>query len=144
MVVQLEDIAWNQVPSGASPRRQLGFNTQGIQFLAAHPKAGFRTFILAGPTIDRKPAKGLILGLGQQAVLGPLEVVVIQHNAIHRHHLLPCEALDAGAANHSRIGPIINLAWLEERSEEHTSELQSRENLVCRLLLEKKNQRVQA
>src|SRR5690606_41710068 len=28
---------------------------------------------------------------------------------------------------------------LSERSEEHTSELQSRENLVCRLLLEKKN-----
>src|SRR5690606_41368356 len=27
------------------------------------------------------------------------------------------------------------------RSEEHTSELQSRENLVCRLLLEKKNNR---
>src|SRR5690606_39971942 len=27
---------------------------------------------------------------------------------------------------------------LAERSEEHTSELQSRENLVCRLLLEKK------
>src|SRR5690606_40134958 len=26
----------------------------------------------------------------------------------------------------------------EDRSEEHTSELQSRENLVCRLLLEKK------
>src|SRR5690606_39705665 len=29
-------------------------------------------------------------------------------------------------------------AALEDRSEEHTSELQSRENLVCRLLLEKK------
>src|SRR5690606_41939504 len=29
-------------------------------------------------------------------------------------------------------------AW---RSEEHTSELQSRENLVCRLLLEKKNKK---
>src|SRR5690606_17847313 len=28
---------------------------------------------------------------------------------------------------------------VEKRSEEHTSELQSRENLVCRLLLEKKN-----
>src|SRR5436309_8535683 len=28
---------------------------------------------------------------------------------------------------------------LQARSEEHTSELQSRENLVCRLLLEKKN-----
>src|SRR5690606_169524 len=36
------------------------------------------------------------------------------------------------------------LSWsiktsLSRRSEEHTSELQSRENLVCRLLLEKKN-----
>src|SRR5690606_39656605 len=30
-------------------------------------------------------------------------------------------------------------ARLGVRSEEHTSELQSRENLVCRLLLEKKN-----
>src|SRR3989442_11731216 len=33
-------------------------------------------------------------------------------------------------------------AWIEhfhERSEEHTSELQSRPHLVCRLLLEKKN-----
>src|SRR5690606_39788688 len=30
------------------------------------------------------------------------------------------------------------MCW--ERSEEHTSELQSRENLVCRLLLEKKNE----
>src|SRR5690606_40341850 len=30
---------------------------------------------------------------------------------------------------------------IELRSEEHTSELQSRENLVCRLLLEKKKKR---
>src|SRR2546430_6467438 len=29
-------------------------------------------------------------------------------------------------------------AWYVERSEEHTSELQSQSNLVCRLLLEKK------
>src|SRR2546430_13548812 len=29
----------------------------------------------------------------------------------------------------------------EHRSEEHTSELQSQSNLVCRLLLEKKNKR---
>src|SRR5690606_41662381 len=34
------------------------------------------------------------------------------------------------------------LFWDEiKRSEEHTSELQSRENLVCRLLLEKKNKK---
>src|SRR5690606_39477723 len=31
-------------------------------------------------------------------------------------------------------------AKLDARSEEHTSELQSRENLVCRLLLEKKQE----
>src|SRR5690606_40856520 len=31
---------------------------------------------------------------------------------------------------------LLTFTW---RSEEHTSELQSRENLVCRLLLEKKN-----
>src|SRR2546430_11970740 len=32
----------------------------------------------------------------------------------------------------------LSLAVLESRSEEHTSELQSQSNLVCRLLLEKK------
>src|SRR5690606_41952283 len=37
---------------------------------------------------------------------------------------------DAGHADHEEIAG--------KRSEEHTSELQSRENLVCRLLLEKK------
>src|SRR2546430_11234988 len=31
--------------------------------------------------------------------------------------------------------------WGQARSEEHTSELQSQSNLVCRLLLEKKNSR---
>src|SRR5436309_10422469 len=36
-----------------------------------------------------------------------------------------------------RLGEIAEM--LASRSEEHTSELQSRENLVCRLLLEKKN-----
>src|SRR3712207_7897998 len=34
-------------------------------------------------------------------------------------------------------GGEVRLAWRIERSEEHTSELQSRQYLVCRLLLEK-------
>src|SRR2546430_12927567 len=34
---------------------------------------------------------------------------------------------------------ILNDAVFSHRSEEHTSELQSQSNLVCRLLLEKKN-----
>src|SRR5690606_39716671 len=40
-----------------------------------------------------------------------------------------------GAADTVLLGDVEN----DLRSEEHTSELQSRENLVCRLLLEKKN-----
>src|SRR2546421_9708099 len=35
-------------------------------------------------------------------------------------------------------GAVIELAGILARSEEHTSELQSRSDLVCRLLLEKK------
>src|SRR5690606_41347492 len=37
------------------------------------------------------------------------------------------------------LDTVKTLTGLPLRSEEHTSELQSRENLVCRLLLEKKN-----
>src|SRR5207302_8345463 len=42
---------------------------------------------------------------------------------------------------HRRYGALAGAgqADADVRSEEHTSELQSRENLVCRLLLEKKN-----
>src|SRR5690606_39337508 len=42
---------------------------------------------------------------------------------------------DGAANSHAAI----MVRALGIRSEEHTSELQSRENLVCRLLLEKKN-----
>ena len=69
------------------------------------------------------------------------------------------EMLDKAKAGHYAVGQfnINNLEWtksilltaqecnspvilgVSERSEEHTSELQSRQYLVCRLLLEKKN-----
>src|SRR3712207_7724174 len=39
-----------------------------------------------------------------------------------------------------RSGPVFTPANRIQRSEEHTSELQSRQYLVCRLLLEKKKQ----
>src|SRR5690606_39625119 len=45
------------------------------------------------------------------------------------------------------IGGFLAIYAIQElglRSEEHTSELQSRENLVCRLLLEKKKKQQQA
>src|SRR5258705_9677374 len=48
-------------------------------------------------------------------------------------HLLP--------ASNDRMRQAIDRAF-EERSEEHTSELQSLRHLVCRLLLEKKKKRI--
>src|SRR2546430_10244314 len=50
------------------------------------------------------------------------------------------ERLASLVANSCRIGR--NLVIDELRSEEHTSELQSQSNLVCRLLLEKKKRRI--
>src|SRR5690606_40819607 len=46
----------------------------------------------------------------------------------------------SGISNVASIQPwLLKILLVGNRSEEHTSELQSRENLVCRLLLEKKN-----
>src|SRR5690606_18459296 len=44
------------------------------------------------------------------------------------------DTIALGCTHYPFVEPLI-----DSRSEEHTSELQSRENLVCRLLLEKKN-----
>src|SRR3712207_7955626 len=45
----------------------------------------------------------------------------------------------AEAEEHAEVGPAVPVGVeRHERSEEHTSELQSRQYLVCRLLLEKK------
>src|SRR5690606_41795007 len=48
---------------------------------------------------------------------------------------------DVGVVAQGAIGGIGRLEGRQQRSEEHTSELQSRENLVCRLLLEKKKKK---
>src|SRR2546430_4434642 len=46
--------------------------------------------------------------------------------------------LSAGTDNNDYTSMHVRLWELPDRSEEHTSELQSQSNLVCRLLLEKK------
>src|SRR2546430_9679514 len=46
--------------------------------------------------------------------------------------------LDGQIARHDELLGLRRPARLSGRSEEHTSELQSQSNLVCRLLLEKK------
>src|SRR3712207_7253343 len=63
------------------------------------------------------------------------ERVVAQHLATLAHRAgvaLPVELAD------ERLGDVASTAAHWARSEEHTSELQSRQYLVCRLLLEKK------
>src|SRR3712207_8224557 len=64
--------------------------------------------------------------LGQLGDLGDAGEPVL---AVDVHGIGPAHALAAGAAERERV---------VLRSEEHTSELQSRQYLVCRLLLEKK------
>src|SRR5204863_9603899 len=61
-------------------------------------------------------------GAGWQSLQRNLPIVPIHDLAVKDNDLV--------AATHGRASP---------RSEEHTSELQSRRELVCRLLLEKKN-----
>src|SRR3712207_7371763 len=59
----------------------------------------------------------------------PLAPRFVADRSIERKRLVPIVLYDCGAC----------LAVVTVRSEEHTSELQSRQYLVCRLLLEKKN-----
>src|SRR5438874_8927965 len=61
---------------------------------------------------------------------------------VRRLHLEPNVGVGGSAANGERQVAARVVAHPEpvpHRSEEHTSELQSRRDLVCRLLLEKKN-----
>src|SRR5690606_42124581 len=67
----------------------------------------------------------------------------LRRRDVHARHVQPTvrdldlRLLDRvpGARQHDQLR---EARELQRRSEEHTSELQSRENLVCRLLLEKK------
>src|SRR2546427_4939484 len=78
-----------------------------------------------------------------------LAVFVSQHAAFAAHRLGDQDSLYARRPNHAgrmkldelhvhQFGACIK----SQRSEEHTSELQSQSNLVCRLLLEKKKQNI--
>src|SRR5690606_40246520 len=95
---------------------------------------------VVGHEADR-PGSRVLEDLGADAVLpeigGETQGVV----GLHRIQPLILEGVGpdlvekAGASAFKKIRAY---ALQDQRSEEHTSELQSRENLVCRLLLEKK------
>src|SRR2546430_12752557 len=54
------------------------------------------------------------------------------------HDALPISLRLLGGNHFPRQAKLMRHTFAAERSEEHTSELQSQSNLVCRLLLEKK------
>src|SRR5690625_7010282 len=61
------------------------------------------------------------------------------------HVIAQLRMLRRTARHVNLLQPVLNylnsISWSYKRSEEHTSELQSRGHLVCRLLLEKKKYR---
>src|SRR5438105_6280883 len=87
------------------------------------------------PTLFRSvvpvvPELGSVGASGDLAPLAHLALALIgEGRAYHRGELMPSR----GALQRAGLEPVVL-----ERSEEHTSELQSRVDLVCRLLLEKK------
>src|SRR5262249_58038793 len=60
-----------------------------------------------------------------------------------RGHQGPAVRLVGTSGPKGTLGPVSRVGRRGSRSEEHTSELQSLTNLVCRLLLEKKKKRQQ-
>src|SRR3712207_8718585 len=78
----------------------------------------------------------------------PAQLVLLVHDELHDDlgfgHLAMDHAQDLETgAHHVSQAAIRGVFTVRQRSEEHTSELQSRQYLVCRLLLEKKNSSVQ-
>src|SRR2546421_7044988 len=70
-----------------------------------------------------------------QSECGHFLAVANQQDVTGQHRVVPGLALDRREPR--ELGELIG-GRLDQRSEEHTSELQSRSDLVCRLLLEKK------
>src|SRR5690606_41489150 len=104
--------------------------------------------------VDGAADRALVLGEGDGAEVGgrvghflPVEEGGSADDAVGHvpgpQRLLQRPGLRVGAVEDREVAPLPLLREaphrdLVRRSEEHTSELQSRENLVCRLLLEKK------
>src|SRR5690606_6210662 len=106
-------------------RHRGGPRVAGARPHVRHRPPDVVAFAWKGPFLTFNAVKGSLPNTSALAVVGALEVAGPQEAGVRGRH-----------------GPhplaFIELKQDSARSEEHTSELQSRENLVCRLLLEKK------
>src|SRR5262249_56658579 len=112
-----------QLPQGLHPRRARGLDPDAVQFqrqrdILDRSQPGEQVEILKD-IADQAPAHFRLVVSGQTRQIGPS----YQHLAAGRLLQAACDGQQRALAG---------------RSEEHTSELQSLTNLVCRLLLEKK------
>src|SRR5256886_17582800 len=93
---------------------------------------------VAGEDVDLTPELGPEPGPAPLQIIAQVVVVrpeVLGHAAVDRARAQVPQLDRVAVRRHRTVGRFPD----RERSEEHTSELQSQSNLVCRLLLEKKN-----
>src|SRR2546427_4760635 len=79
--------------------------------------------LVSTAVLEMWKSSNLAFSLCQMLTLGAVEAIA--------HH-------GSDALKRRFLEPMVAGRWTGTRSEEHTSELQSQSNLVCRLLLEKK------
>src|SRR2546426_3759680 len=114
-----------------------GFNLRGGHFLATADQAPFRFLSNLGQQLDRRGASDRSRQLVFQRRKMVFKVLQGQARACPRARACRRRCLFARQLPEAR-GRFSKIA---HRSEEHTSELQSPCNLVCRLLLEKKKKK---
>src|SRR3712207_2271348 len=135
------------VPVGAKPVAQA---YAGHQFGGFVPRLGDGRALLLAELVDieGRPRDLHLKGSGRTpfsrggdglAVVGPMLREYVISEAMHALGIPTTRSLAVVATGRAiRRETLLPGAVLTRRSEEHTSELQSRQYLVCRLLLEKK------
>src|SRR5688572_32299515 len=91
-----------------------------------------RSTLFPYTTLFRSAAPGAVMGISKTGLSPARAIAGAQATVIHT------AAIDTRNIYWLEDGPA---ATVKGRSEEHTSELQSQSNLVCRLLLEKKKRK---
>src|SRR2546430_14921294 len=91
--------------------------------------------LFVGPSVDDVPHLFFFLMIRR-----PPRSTLFPYTTLFRSRPIRAGGISIMHGAHSMPETIGAVQRIGERSEEHTSELQSQSNLVCRLLLEKKKQ----